>query len=546
MFQTFLIGVFALSALGSVYSYFIYPVTLLFLPSRKRTGEPVHRDFNISVIITAYNEEARIEDKLANTLEIDYPEDRMEIIVASDCCTDRTDAIVDSYKDRGVKRVRTEQRLGKENAQLHAVREAGGEILIFTDVATRIPPESIRHMVAYFADPAIGAVSSEDRFVSREGRVVGEGLYVKYEMWLRRQESRVNSLVGLSGSFFAARQAICRDWDIYAPSDFNTALNAVRNGMVAVTAPDVLGMYADVNDPSREYGRKYRTVLRGITGLFRSPEVLNPARYGVFAYQVFGHKFMRWLTPWFMIVLFPASLALAGGHWFFTLALAAQAGFYLIAALGHGFERLRAITPVRVVYFFVQANVAVLHAALGYLLYVVYLRLRARERPTGRNVIAVALGTQTPDLIDKPLAWYLHVLEYGRSLAHSVITGGLILLAVVVYLRHRGHRRLATAFAIGYLSHLVGDSYTFVLNGTYENLAFLVWPLLAIPNADTEVEGLFAHLARLDASVVYSDGVLLAGGAFALWLLQGAPGLWLLLGWLRRAAGASEVEEPAD
>ena len=186
------------------------------------------------------------------------------------------------------------------------------------------------------------------------------------------------------------------------------------------------------------------------------------------------------------------------------------------------------------------------HAALGYLLYVVYVWIRTREAPTGRGVLALLVGTQTPDLIDKPLAWYLDVLEYGRSLAHSVITGGLILLAVVLYLRHRGHRRLATAFAIGYLSHLVSDSYTFVLDGTYEHLAFLVWPLLPIPNAANEVEGLFAHLARLDASVVYSDGVLLAGVAFALWLLQGAPGLRLLLGWLRRAAGAADVERPAD
>lgn len=186
------------------------------------------------------------------------------------------------------------------------------------------------------------------------------------------------------------------------------------------------------------------------------------------------------------------------------------------------------------------------HAALGYLLYAVYVQLRTRAPPTGWGVLALAIGTQTPDLIDKPLAWYLDVLEYGRSLAHSVLTGGLILLAVVLYLRHRGHRRLATAFAIGYLSHLLGDSYTFVLDGTYENLAFLVWPLLPIPNADTELEGLFAHLARLDASVIYSEGLLLAVGVFLLWTLQGAPGLRELYGWLRRMTGGAGAEEPAD
>lgn len=186
------------------------------------------------------------------------------------------------------------------------------------------------------------------------------------------------------------------------------------------------------------------------------------------------------------------------------------------------------------------------HAALGYLLYALYVWVRTRERPTGRAVLPLLVGTQTPDLIDKPLAWYLDVLGYGRSLAHSVLTGGLILLAVVLYLRHRGHRRLATAFAIGYLSHLVGDSYTFVLEGTYEHLAFLVWPLLPIPNAANELEGLFAHLARLDASVVYSDGVLLVAGAFVVWLLQGAPGPRTLYDLARRATGMAGVEEPVD
>jgi hypothetical protein len=186
------------------------------------------------------------------------------------------------------------------------------------------------------------------------------------------------------------------------------------------------------------------------------------------------------------------------------------------------------------------------HAALGYLLYVIYVWVRTREAPTGRGVLALLVGTQTPDLIDKPLAWYLDVLEYGRSLAHSVITGGLILLAVVLYLRHRGHRRLATAFAIGYLSHLVGDSYTFALAGEWGTIAWLLWPLLPIPNAANELEGLFAHLARLDASVVYSEGVLLAAGVFLLWLLQGAPGLRSTIRWARHAAGTAEVEEPAD
>ena len=183
------------------------------------------------------------------------------------------------------------------------------------------------------------------------------------------------------------------------------------------------------------------------------------------------------------------------------------------------------------------------HAALGYLLYTVFVWVRTREPPTDVGVLALLVGTQAPDLIDKPLAWYIHVLEYGRSLAHSVFTGGLILLVVVLFLRRRGHRTAAAAFAVGYLSHLVGDSYAYVLAGSWENLAFLVWPLLPIPGVEYELEGVLAHLARLDASAVYSEGVLLAGGVFLLWLLQGAPGLRTSIEWVRRAAGGEAAEE---
>lgn len=184
------------------------------------------------------------------------------------------------------------------------------------------------------------------------------------------------------------------------------------------------------------------------------------------------------------------------------------------------------------------------HAALGYLLYAVVVWIRRRESPTGVGVLALLVGTQIPDLIDKPLAWYFHVLDYGRSLAHSVFTGGAILLVVVMFLRQRGHRVAATAFAIGYLSHLVGDSYTFVLAGNWTNLAFLVWPLLPIPGTESELEGIIAHFRTLDASAVYSEGVLLAVGMFFLWIHQGAPGLWTTIEWVRRAAGKKGTEEP--
>ena len=182
----------------------------------------------VTLIVACRNERARIAHKLDNALAVSYP--RLEIVVASDCSDDGSDDIVASYAGRGVRLARSPERRGKEYAQGLAIEQARGEIVVFSDAGTDLPPDSIDHIVEDFADPRVGAVSSEDTFVSADGSVVGEGLYVRYEMWLRRLESRVGSLVGLSGSFFAVRRPVLSRWDAAIPSDFASAINTVRAG----------------------------------------------------------------------------------------------------------------------------------------------------------------------------------------------------------------------------------------------------------------------------------------------------------------------------
>ena len=348
----------------AVYSYFIYPVLLAALHAATRprdSAPPASRPATLTMVVTAYNEQARIRDKIVNTLAIDFP--GLEMIVASDCSTDETDSVVREYESRGVRLVRAPERLGKENAQLHAIRAARGDVIVFSDVATQVPVDALRKLAVYFDDAAVGAVSSEDRFITKEGRVAGEGAYVKYEMWLRRMESAVAGLVGLSGSFFAARKSVCSEWDIHSPSDFNTALSCARHGLRAVTAPDVLGFYKDLADPQKEYQRKVRTVLRGMTAVVRHPDVLNVLRFGVFAWQVWSHKIMRWLVPWFLLLLFVMNLVLLGRRDIYWLMLLAQFAFYGIALAAHVSSRVQANGIARIVYFFVQVNIAVADAS---------------------------------------------------------------------------------------------------------------------------------------------------------------------------------------
>lgn len=362
---------FYLLAVLCVYSYFLYPILLKLIPIRKKidvtdnknTGLPV-----LSLIITVHNEENRIGQKLDNTLQIDYPPDLLEIIIASDFSTDETDNIVESYAEKGIRLVRADQRKGKEYAQLCAIRVSKGEVLVFSDVATEIPADALQLLAARFADPQIGALSSEDRFISNDGSVVGEGAYVKYEMWLRRLESDRAGLVGLSGSFFAARREVCEQWDIYCPSDFNTALNSAKHGLVAITCPQVVGIYKDVEDASLEYRRKMRTVIRGITAIARHPEVLNPFRMGLFAFQVWSHKIMRWGVPWFMAIFLLLTLMLQGQGLVYTMTLLAQILFYGLAVAGWLSNSLRKNTLIKIIFFFVQTNLSLAQATVSFLL----------------------------------------------------------------------------------------------------------------------------------------------------------------------------------
>jgi len=365
--------ILVISLIGAIYSYFIYPLILLTLPKTNsfniQTESIQKNNFPfITLIITAYNEESGIREKILNTLDIDYPEPHREIIVASDGSTDNTNLIVNEFSDRGVHLLEVIDRKGKENAQLAAINIAKGNILIFSDVATQIPKEAIKRIVITFENKAIGALSSEDRFITEDGKIAGEGAYVKYEMWLRRLEAKVKSLVGLSGSFFSCRKEICKNWDINVPSDFNTALNCVSQGFIAVSHPGVLGYYPNLKDESKEYQRKLRTVIRGMAAIAHKPSVLNPFKYGMFAFEVFSHKIMRWLVPWFQIALLLSNIIIWSSHIFFTLLLLAQASFYIFALIGWLLVPARSNNLFKIPYFFMQVNIAIAHAGVQFLM----------------------------------------------------------------------------------------------------------------------------------------------------------------------------------
>jgi len=357
--------IFLFAVIGCMYSYFIYPLLLKLVPSRAVSRQRTGKAPSVSLIVTCHNEEKRIEEKLSNTFEIAY--ENLEILIASDCSTDRTNEIVQECGKDNVILVDVKERFGKEYAQLQAINAAKGDILVFSDVATKLEPDAVQKMVAYYGDANIGAVSSEDRFISQNGEVAGEGAYVAYEMWLRKQESAKSGLVGLSGSFFSARKEVCKEWDTQSPSDFNTALNCAKLGFVAVSSPDVHGYYKDIKDPEKEYERKIRTVIRGLTSLSRHKEVLNPFKFGWFAFQVISHKLMRWLVPWFMLVALLSNVLIVADSGFYGFILFLQAVFYTVALLPYIVAPLQESKIFKLPFFFLQVNKAIAHASIRFL-----------------------------------------------------------------------------------------------------------------------------------------------------------------------------------
>jgi len=185
--------------------------------------------------------------------------------------------------------------------------------------------------VKKFEDLSIGCVSSEDKFIDKDGSISGEGFYVKYEMMLRRLESRVNSLVGLSGSFFAARRIVCKNWAIDLQSDFNTLLNAKRLGLKGVSDPQSIGYYYNIADERKEFDRKVRTVLRGISVFMSNIYLLNPFKHGMFSWQFFSHKLCRWLAPLFLISAFVANTILLFQSLLLAIVFFVQLVFYAMA-----------------------------------------------------------------------------------------------------------------------------------------------------------------------------------------------------------------------
>jgi len=311
---------------------------------------------SISIVLPVHNEMSVIEEKMRNLLHVRYPKEQMEIVVVSDGSSDETATMVNRYTNERVILKEQVNRLGKAAALNLGLMSSSGEIIIFTDASLILEDDAIEEIVRPFEDQDVGCVSGEDHIGERNG----EGMYGRYELFLRRQESDAASLVGASGSFYAQRRALCETFQEGMAPDFLSVLVTVEKGFRAVAAPRARGSMGAVKSAGAEFERKTRTVLRGMATLAFKRRLLNPFRYGMFSIQLWSHKILRWCVPFLLIVLAVTNVFLLD-QLIYRGTFAAQMLLYALFLLSAaGVRYVRESTIGRIAQFFVLSNAAIL------------------------------------------------------------------------------------------------------------------------------------------------------------------------------------------
>lgn len=326
-----------------LYVYFGYPLLLLIL-SRLRPVSPVQKGDiipMISLIVPAYNEEKAISKKIKNSLSLNYPKEKLEIIVSSDGSTDGTNQLVQDFTRQGVKLVTLNPNQGKSSAQNRAIVEAQGDILFFSDANVMLPSDAVRKVVRNFRDDKVGCVVGKVTYLNEGGTSVsqGEGLYWRYELFLREKESDLGNFTMGSGPIMAIRRNLFQPLDPDIGEDFVLPMKTVINGYRVIYEPEAISEETLFqNTPASMFRSKVRVISKDMRGLFLCRAILNPFRYPLYSWGLISHKLLRWLVPYFLISLFFCNLLLIYILSYATL-FAIQIFLYSLAIAGYFLQR---------------------------------------------------------------------------------------------------------------------------------------------------------------------------------------------------------------
>ncbi len=348
-----------------VVTYALYPIAIYFI-SRFYSFKVDKKDYYpfVSIIISAYNEEKHIEEKITNTLSLDYPKDKLEIIIGSDGSSDKTVELAEKYSAHGIKLIDFKVNRGKTIVQNECVTASKGEILIFMDAASLLNKDAIRKIVQNFADSRIGCVAGCLRFVNTETNLTTEsqGIYWKYELKIRELESHLGCLIGVDGPLYAIKRENYVQLRGNIISDLLSPLLVLAAGKMVVLEKEALVNEYPTQKSGEELNTRRRITLRALVGLTAHAELLNPFKYPTLALQIFFHKLLRWFVGPLVIVNILSCWFLSDNT-FFAIILVGYMLFFAVAILGLIIGRFgirwRAVT---IPYYFTLVNLA---ATLG-------------------------------------------------------------------------------------------------------------------------------------------------------------------------------------
>ncbi len=354
----FIAAIFWICATAILYAHLGYPLTLYALVSRRRKPTLSPRTWDepprVSLIVAAFDEEEVIAAKVANALALDYPRDRLELIVASDGSADAT---VERARAAGADLVLDLPRGGKVAAQNAAVERAGGELLAFSDANSSWSRDALRHLVEPFADPEVGYVCGQVRFLDSQGDNV-EGSYWRYEMALREFESALAGVTAGNGAIYAVRR------DAYIPlppagsHDLSLPFLLAKRGRRSLYVPWAGAEEKMVPTLEGELARKRRMMV-GLWDIVVGEGMLRPRGYPpLYAFEIASHRLLRYATPFLHAVALAANVALLGQGWVYAVTLAAQLALLTAAVLAKALP----LAPLRIARYYVQTTASI---ALG-------------------------------------------------------------------------------------------------------------------------------------------------------------------------------------
>jgi len=321
-----------------VYVFVIYPVLLWLLARVAGLGAPASSTAlpAVTMVVSCYNEEAVLPQKIHNCLEIDYPAERLDFVFVSDASTDGTDAIILKAGDSRIRLVRQSERLGKTCGLNLAMTSIDSDVVVFSDANAMYQADAVRHLVAPFGDESVGYVVGaalyEESGNGASGRA--ETLYWDYEIWLKRQESALHSVVGGDGAIYAIRRELFWPFDAQDINDLVNPLQIVKAGYRGVFERRAICIEHPAEDFDKESRRKRRIVNRSFTAVLKHRSLLNPLRNARFAFALWSHKLLRWLLAPFLVVALAGLLllGLVGGPVFAVTLVPVLASLWLATA----------------------------------------------------------------------------------------------------------------------------------------------------------------------------------------------------------------------